>query len=163
MPTINELMDLRPAIEEDIRSYLTSQNISAFTRQNAPENFQLVLPRVEIKAQIGGVEGHRFLCPDGQLRYDVWYFNLALMCCTEPENIEADNLLQNQFVALVRGFASTMAQNAYGDLVNFPNHVIAEPLKDSGTDENLKSDDNFEYSVLTFDGKIAIRQEVWPN
>ena len=163
MPTINQLMDLRTAIEEDVRQYLLAQSLSAFTRMNAVEEFQLILPRVEIKAAIGGATGHRFFCPDGQLRYDTWDFELAIQCCTTPDNIEMDNLVQNQYVALVRGYLSTMAQNSLDDMVNFPNHVIAEPMKDSGTDEQLKSDENIEYSVLRFSGKIAIRQSAWSN
>lgn len=163
MPTIDDLMNLRPALEENVRSYLSSRQVNAFTRRNAPEDFQLVIPRVEIKAQIGSATGRRNHCPDGQLRYDVWGFTLALQCVTSPQNVEANNLLQDEFVSLLRGFASTMAQDSLDDIANFPNHVIAEPLRDTETEENIKADNNIEYSVLVFDGKIAIRKNVWPN
>jgi hypothetical protein len=163
MPTIEQLLDLRPVIEEDFRNAFIAQDINAFTRQNAPANFRLQRPRVEIKAKIGAATGHRFVCPDGGLRYDVWMFSLAIMCVTTPQNGDsAENLQQNQYVANVRQLTSILAQGSWGDEINFPNHYIAEPLKDMGTDENLKTDDNIEYSVLSFDGKIAVRQEVWP-
>ena len=54
---LNDCMDARPAIEEGFRALFTALGINAFTRRNAPEDFQTTRPRVEIHAKIGAATG----------------------------------------------------------------------------------------------------------
>lgn len=160
---INALTNLRPAVEEGFRGLLCSQGITAYTRQNAPENFQNDRPRVEVLCKIGAATGHRHCAPPGVLQFDTWYFDLALRAVADPQNDELNNLLIDDLVSQLRGMASTFGQSTWEDLVNFPNHLIVEALKDTTTDDSLHADDNEESSVLTFSGIVQIRTNAWNN
>ena len=156
------LMNVKPSIEEGLRGWFDAQAISSFTRQNAPESFQTVRPRVEILCKIGAATGHRNVI-GGVYYSDTWQFDLALRVVTEPQNTEENDLLYDQFVAQVRGMMQTFGQATWVDQINFPYHLIVEPLKDTTTDDNLKSDDNEEFAVLTFSGIVQIRTNAWNN
>ena len=155
-------MNIRPAIEEALRGWFTAQSINCFTRQNAPESFQTVRPRVEALCKIGAATGHRNVI-GGVFYNDTYQFDLALRAVTEPQNTEGNDLAYDQYVSLVRGMMKTFAQATWGDPVNFPYHVIVEPLNDTTTDDNLKTDDNQEFAILTFSGIVQIRTSAWNN
>ena len=157
------LMDIEPAIEDGIRGLLATEGLVAITRQNAPDEFQTATPRVEIKAHVGAATGHRHVQAPGILQFDIWSFELELRAVTRPSNVEANNLLSNQYIARLRGMASTFAQSTWVDTANFPNHLIVEALKDTTTDRTLQADDNDEFSVLTFSGIVQIRTGSWNN
>ena len=157
------LYNLRPAIEEGLRGWFTDQMIDAFTRQNAPASFETVRPRVEIEAKIGSATGHRYVTPEGVLYNDTFFFEIAIVAICIPQNIEAADLTIDQYVARIRGMMQTFAQATWADTENFANHLIAEPLKDTTTIDNLKLDDNEEWSTLTFSGIIQIRTNSWTN
>lgn len=163
MSNIDTLFNVRPALEEGFRGLFAAQDIPAFTRQNVPEDFQLVRPRVELAFKIGAATGHRHVTPPGVIQNDAWFFEAAFFVPVAPENTEPDNLEINQFVARVRGMASTFGQSTWVDTDNFPNHLIVEPLKDTSTGDTLKADDNIEYSILTFSGIVQIRTAAWNN
>lgn len=157
------IFNVRPALEEGFRGLFAAQDISAFTRQNAPEDFQTARPRVEIQFKIGSATGHRHVTPPGIIQNDAWFFEAAFYIAVAPENVEANNLAIDEFVARVRGMASTFGQSTWVDTDNFPNHLIVEPLKDTSTGDTLKADDNIEYSILTFSGIVQIRTAAWSN
>ena len=157
------LYNLRPAIEEGLRGWFTDQGISAFTRQNAPESFETVRPRVEIEAKVGGATGHRYVTHQGVLYNDAFQIQIAIVAVCSPQNIESDNLGIDKYVARIRGMMQTYGQATWTDTVNFPNHLIVEPLKDATTIDNLKADDNEEWSTLTFSGIVQIRTNSWTN
>lgn len=156
------LMNARPAIEEGLAGWFNAQALTAFTRQNAPESFQTVRPRVECLCKIGAATGHRSVI-GGVIYHDAWGFDLAIRAVTEPSNISADNLEHDQLVARIRGMMQTFGQATWVDTVNFPYHLIVEPLKDTTTDDNLKVEDNEEFSVLTFSGIVQVRTDAWTN
>lgn len=160
---IATLMNVASALEEGWRGLFAANDIVAITRQNAPENFQTATPRVEIRCKLGAATGHRHVEPPGILHFDTWFFDMAIRCVTRPQNIEADNLLYDDFVSTIRGMAQTFGQSTWVDTVNFPHHIIAEPLKDTTTDDNLKADDNEEFAILTFSGIAQIRTSAWNN
>ena len=155
-------MNMRPAIEEAFRGWLTDQGVAAYTRQNSTEEFENVRPRVEVEAKIGGATGHKYVT-GGVLYNDTYFFELALVAVCAPQNIEAADLTIDQYVARLRGMMQTYAQATWADTVNFPYHLIVEPLKDTTTVDNLKADDNEEWSTLTFAGIVQIRTEAWTN
>ena len=156
------LMDVRPAIEEGIRGWLTAQGIACYTRQNAPESFQSVRPRVEALAKVGAVTGHRSI-QGGVFYNDTWQLDLALRVVTEPQNDEVPQQLYSQLVARIRGMMQTFGQATWVDQVNFPYHLIVEPLRDTTTDDNLKVEDNEEFAILNFSGIVQIRTGAWNN
>ena len=156
------LFNPRPQIEEGLRGWFDAQAINCFTRQNAPESFQTVRPRIELLCKIGAATGHRSVI-GGVLYDDTWQFDLAIRVVAEPQNTEASNLAYDQFVAQVRGMMKTFGQATWVDQINFPYHLIVEPLKDTTTDDNLKTDDNEEFAVLTFSGIVQIRTNAWNN
>jgi hypothetical protein len=156
------LMDIEPAISEGARGWLQAQGVAAYTRQNAPESFQNVLPRVEALTKVGASTGHRTVI-GGVLYNDTFAFNLALRIVVEPQNTEIVNLLHDQLVARVRGMMKTFAQSTWADQVNFPYHVIVEPLNDTTTDNSLQVEDNEEFCILTFGGIVQIRTNAWTN
>ena len=169
---LNDCMDARPAIEEGFRALFTALGINAFTRRNAPEDFQTTRPRVEIHAKIGAATGHKFVSTatttatggqPGVLFNDTWNFEIVLRCVTEPQNTEGDNQLNDLFVSQIRGMAQTFGQSTWTDTADFPNHLIVEPLKDTTTNDNLQSDDNDEYSDLSFSGIVQVRTASWNN
>jgi len=160
---LDALMNVAPALEEGWRGLFAAEGIDAITRQNAPDNLQTVTPRVEIRCKLGMATGHRFVQAPGILHFDTWFFEMALRCVTRPQNIEADNLLYNNFVSRIRGMAQTFGQATWVDEINFPNHLIVEPLKDKTTDDNLQADDNEEFAILNFSGIVQIRTSAWNN
>lgn len=156
-------MNIRPAIEEGARGWFEAQAINALTRQNAPADVQGPRPRVEIMAKIGAATGHRHVTPSGELLNDTWAFDMAVRCVCDPQNEEADNQELNQLVARTRGMMQTFAQATWVDLINFPYHLIVEPLKDTTTDDTLHADNNEEFSILNFSGIVQIRTAAWNN
>jgi hypothetical protein len=156
------LMDIEPAISEGVRGWLTYQGITAYTRQNAPGSFQSVRPRVECLTRVGATTGHRKPIA-GVLYNDTFSFSLALRVVTEPANVEQNNLTHDQLVARVRGMMKTLAQETWNDQVNFPYHLIVEPLSDTSSDNSLRVEDNEESCVLTFSGVVQIRTNAWTN
>lgn len=156
------LMNFRPAIEEGLRGWFSAQAIDCFTRQNAPESFQTVRPRVEVMCKGGAATGHKYVT-GGVLYNDAWSIDLAVRIVTEPQNVEANDLTYDQFVSRVRGMMQTFGQATWVDEINFPYHLIVEPLKDTTTDDNLKTDDNEEFAILTFSGTVQVRTDAWNN
>jgi hypothetical protein len=162
-PDLKTCYDLRPAIEENCRNSFLPLFPKTFTRRNAVADFQKDRPRVEIRATIGGQRRHLQLCVDNQERFDQWDFQLRIQCVTQPVNSPDDNVLHDAFVAQVRAFCGTLAQGTWNDLANWPYHAIAEPLMETGTEDTLKTEQGLEYSVIGFNGVIAVRETAWPN
>jgi hypothetical protein len=147
-----------------LNAVLTAKGFSVFTRLNGVDAFQKVLPRVELKAEIGEATGHRIVCPDGVLRFDYFNFRLAVQATTSPQNVPANNEQHEIFLATVREAISAIGGNeSLADTVNFPNVFIAEYLKDSGTSDYLREKDGTEYSTLSYDGIVCIRPSAFNN
>jgi len=161
MSALDDLYQLRSQVEENTRTLFEANEIIALTRTNAPEEFQQVTPRVEIKCTIGAATGHRFPCPDGFARFDRWRFNLAIQAVTRPAK-DGVSALHEQFLGRIRNLCSTLAQSTWEDTGTFPNIRIAEPLRDTGDNNTLKSSSGCEYSVLSFAGTLCIRESAWP-
>ncbi len=161
MATLDDIYKLRQQLEESIRLAFVAMDFAAITHQNAPENFKQKTPRVEIKCAIGAANGHRFVCPDGITRYDRWRFTLAIQAVTQPNNQDSLNVLNEDYVSAIRVFCSTLAQISWTSDA-FPNVLIAEPLRDGGSDDTLKAGDGIEYSTLSFTGTVSIRETAWP-
>ncbi len=156
------LMNVKPAIEEGLRGWMDAMGMLAYTRQNATEGLQLPRPRVEIICKLGSSTGHRSVI-GGVLYNDTWFFDLAIRLICDPQSVEAANLELNQMVARVRGMMQTFGQSTYVDEINFPYHLIVEPLKDTTTDDTLHADQNEEFSILNFSGIVQIRTNAWAN
>ena len=159
-----ELEDKDSAQSGGLRAYIEAQGFAAFTRLNEVNEYQQVVPRVEVKVEIGAATGHRFVCPDGVLRYDMYNFRLGAQVVTSPSNVTANNQLHEVYAGQVASALSSVgAQSNFDDLNNFPNVFIAEVLKPSGDADNVKDEDGFEYTVLGFEGIVCIRQSAWNN
>ena len=156
------LMNIKPAIEEGVSNWFQAQAISAFTRLNAPQDFKLPRPRVEIVARVSDATGHKHVIA-GVYYSDTWHFDLAIRCIFNPANQSGANQGLEQLVARTRGMMQTFAQATWVDTVNFPYHLIVEPLHDTTTDDTLQADDNEEWTVLTFSGIVQIRTDAWIN
>lgn len=156
------LMDMEPALAEGTRDWLQAQGIAAYTRQNAPETFQSLFPRIETVCRLGAATGHRTVI-GGVLYNDTFNFNLAHRVVVQPQNEEVNNLQHDQLVSRVRGMMKTFGQATWVDQVNFPYHLIVEPLNDTTTDSSLKVEDNEEFAILTFSGIVQIRTNAWNN
>ena len=165
MSDLNTDYQLRSAIESAVVSYFAAQAITAVSRINAPANFQQKTPRVEIKAIIGGATGRRHICPaDGVLRFDAWTFSLQIQTVCRPNNDPTQNNLVELFNGNVRSIISNLGgPESFIDTTNFPNHYIAEPLKDSGSADTLKTDIGEEFTILSYAGIICIRHAAWPT
>lgn len=157
---LQALMNVRPAIEEGLRGWFSDQAIAAYTRRNSPEQFQNVRPRTEILCKLGQATGHKKVI-NGVLYNDTWNFELAVRCVCDPQNTEPNNLEVEQLVSQTRGMMQTFGQATWVDTVNFPNHLIVEPLRETTTDDTLMSDENEEYSVLNFTGIAQVRTSSW--
>ena len=160
MSSVAEILQLRAPLEEGIKSALNTAGYKAVTRQDLA--FQKETPRIEIKCQIGQATGHRNFCPDGILRFDGWRFNLNAQVISFPID-GAVSTSHESFVGEVRSLFSSFAQSTWADTTNFPNAIIAEPLRDSGTQDTLKATDGTEYTVLSYSGIVSVRPEAWPN
>lgn len=160
---LDALMNIRPAIEEGLRGWFSDQGIAAYTRQNAPQEFQNIRPRTEIMCKVGSATGHQHIVQPGIYHTDTWSFELALRLVAEPENTEQANQVIDSLVSRTRGMMQTFGQATWVDVANFPNHLIVEPLRDTTTDDTLMSDDNEEYSILNFSGIVQIRTQAWNN
>ena len=156
------LMDIEPAIAEGVRGWLSAQGLICYTRQVAPESFQSIRPRVEALCRIGSSTGHRSVI-GGVLYHDTWQLNLALRIVVEPQNVEAANLVHDQLISRVRGMMKTFGQATWVDQVNFPYHLIVEPLLDTTSDNSLQTSNNEEFCILTFSGIVQIRTNAWNN
>ena len=161
MTSQDNLFNIEPAIEDGIRALLELEGIVAITRQNAPDAFQTARPRVEVKSHVGAATGHRHATAAGVLQFDTWFFELALRAVVQPQNTEADNFQSNAYISRLRNLSSTFAQSTWSDMINFPNHLIVEPLKDTTTDRTLQADDNEEFSIMSFSGIVQIRTAAW--
>lgn len=159
---LSDIYQLRKQGEEGIRSFFTALEITALTRANAPMEFQQATPRVEIKLAIGASNGHRFMCPDGIARYDRWRCTLAIQAITRPAN-DGTSILHEVFLGNIRNVIATLAQTTWTDAVNFPNVRFAEPLRDTGDYNTLKTTEGCEYSVLNFSGTLCVREIAWSN
>ncbi len=156
------LYNIKPQLEENLRNYFAAQGFNAFTRQNAPADFQMPRPRIETLVKVGQATGHRYI--SGGVYYnDTFAFELALRLVCDPENNEISNQELNNLTGTVRGMMQTIAQSTWADQINFPYHIIVEPLKDSSTDDTMQSDNNEEFCLLTFSGMVQIRTDAWNN
>jgi len=163
MSSLDDIYKLRPVLEEAIRATFEAMSFVALTRLNAPEKFQQATPRVEIKCRIGAATGRRHIFTDGSMKFDAWRFQAAFQAVTIPVSTESGNSTHEDYVARIRAECSSLAQASWSDTQKFPTILIAEPLQDSGTESNLKTDEGSEVSVLTYDGIVCIRTDAWNN
>jgi hypothetical protein len=143
-----------------LNALLTNAGLSVYTRINAVGEWYKKRPRVELKASVGAATGHRFVCPDGVLRFDQFHFALGFQVVTEPRNIPANNIQHEQMIGTVRNLMSAVGgQQSMDDLANFPGIYIAEKLKDGGvSDSSVDESEGLEYTTLSYEGIVCIRQ-----
>ncbi len=163
MSSLDDIYQLRKSVEENVRQVFEANEFKAFTRQNAPVDFKKFRPRVEIKCQIGRATGRRKVFDNGTMKFDAWMLNLAIQAVTEPNNQDALNILHDEYVGRIRAIVSVLAQASWNDVANFPTLYIAEPFRDSGTEDVLKTSEGIEHSTLSFDGIVCIRNAAWTN
>lgn len=143
-----------------LNALLAAAGLSVYTRINAVGEWYKKRPRVELKASIGGATGHRFVCPDGVLRFDMFNFSLGFQVTTEPRNIPANNIQHEEMIGTVRNLMSAIGgQQSMADVINFPNIYIAEKLKDNGvSDSAVDESEGLEYTTFSYEGIVCIRQ-----
>lgn len=160
MPSLSDLYNLRPVIEENCRLSLIAAGFDlVYTRLNAVADLQKDRKRLELKASVGGQTRDFALCADQQQRRYQWNFQLQIAVVTAPENDPDANVLHDVFCGQVRATCSTLAQSTWNDTTNWPNHLIAEALIETGTQSDLKTEQGYEVSLITVAGVICIRQE----
>ena len=164
MTDLTAIYNLRTSIEENIRTVFTAAGFAALTRQNQPQQFQQTTPRVEIKVDIGPATGRRHYCPDGKLRFDAWTVQFGVQCITRPSAVDGQNTQHDLYVGQVRSFMSELGgETNFSDSGNFPNHYLAEPVRDSGSPNTLKAEDGVEYTILGYTGIVCVRKSAWPS
>lgn len=158
--TLQELMRIRPALEDAIKAALVAGGISAINRSDI--DFQRETPRAEIKCLLNAATGHRQVCPDGVVRYDSWRFSLYVQVVTFTEEAGV-SAAHEDYIGVVRAVLSELAQKSWTDETNFPTVLIAEPLRDGTVSDTLKAEDGTEYSTLSFNSIVSVRQTAWPT
>lgn len=127
------------------------------TRSNAPVDFQKVTPRIEIKCKVGQVTGHKCVrSSDNTTQFDEWRCEYAIQTVVSVTN-DGVNAMPTEYVSGVREVMNLFAQKSSADTVNFPKLLLAEPLRDSGTNINTKAGDGFEYAAIGYSGIARIR------
>lgn len=177
MPTLAELEDLNGVLEGGFAAGVNDAlGVMPFLLAG---DFQRATPRVEIVVSLNNATGARRRVPGLlQTRFVRWNFTVKFSVITLPaasltraegETVDAFRARQNnnfqlhqEMVARVRGYASTAAQNSWGDTNNFPWHFIAEALRDTTNLKKIKQDDGYNQTALTFAGVIGIRENAWP-
>ena len=160
MSNLSNLYRLRTQLEINIQAKLIELEFAVLTLANAPQKFQQVTPRTELKAKIGAVTGHKNICPDGLTRFDTYRVSVALQVVC-PLIADGKNTILEEYVATLRGAMSTLAQYSFADTTNFPDVFLAVPFKDAGTQEPAQKD-GFQYAVLSYDSIVKIRETAWP-
>lgn len=161
--TLDNIYDIKVGIEEAIAAVFVAMGAVAITRKNAPQSNQQPIPRYEIRCSIGAATGRRKVFSNGTMRFDAWNISLAVQAVTSPSNDPANNAQHEAYVGRARNVMSNIAQVSWDDVVNFPSHYLAEPLRDSGTTDQLRAGEAAEYSVLNYGGIICVRSSAWPN
>lgn len=161
MSAIVDILQLRGPLEESVRTSFVAAGYAAVTRQNFPQSFQQARPRFEIKALIGAATGHRIQCPDNIVRFDRWRFTLNVQVVTNTSGTDATT--HEAHVGYARAFLMTLAQVSWTDTTNFPNTLIAEPLRETGSSSYLKAEDGVEYTTLNYAGVVSVRETAWPT
>ena len=160
--TLNQVLDLQTSVEESVRTYFSGQGFAAFTRVNAPEDFQRDRPRVEISTQNNfSATGHRYLCADGVLRFDYFAMAISVQVVTNQKGTDQANAEHAQYCASVRAMMSNAAQTSWTDTTNFPNHLIAEHLRETGCSHVVEN--GAEMSAITYAGIVCVRSSAWPT
>jgi len=160
-----ELEDKDSSQSGGLNALITAQGLVVYTRINATGDWYKERPRVDLKCSIGNATGRRFACADNVPRYDAFHFALAIQVVTEPRNTAANNELHEQMCGIVRNTISSVGgNNSLADVLNFPNVLIPEVLKDSGvSDSAVDEKDGLEYTTMSWDGIVAIRPTAWNN
>jgi len=178
MNQLTSIEDLRTVLENAFASAL-NEVCTVFTRLQAGL-IQKNRPRIEIVATIGQATGARRAFPNDNppvTRFVRWNFTVKFECIVEPQTaltqqagesdaaflarVEQNNILLSQLVADVRAFASTAAQVSWNDFLNFPNHFIAEPMRDAGSPSVIETQKGTERTSLNFTGQIGVRETAW--
>ena len=176
MANFDDNNELRGALEKGLAARLNIL-LAVFTRQNAVV-LQKDRPRVEILVAIGAATGAKRAFPDeGIIRFVRWNFAVTFTAITAPASaltrtdgesdadfqarVNANNTLHSDIVAALRNWAATVAQASWTDYDNFPNHFIAEALRDSGSPSALKPEQGYEQTALGFSGVVGIRESAW--
>jgi hypothetical protein len=162
MSELADIYQIRTKLETALAKALVAKEFSVVTRANKPANFQQIRPRLELVCQIGAATGHKNVCPDGLARFDCYRVTTSVQAITAPANNGVSGL-HEIYVGTVRGEMSTLAQYSFADTNNFPELFLAVPLRDSGTVSTLKAEDGVEYSVLTYDSIVKIRESAWQS
>ena len=149
--------DCRTGIESAVANQLIALAQNVLTRNNTPEEFQQVRPAYWIDAIIGAANNHRIRRPtSGVFVPDQWNFTLKVKVLTSPEN-DGQSALHAQMISYIKEFLYNLAQSSWGDLVNWPLHLIAECLKDTGSNQLLKAEEGYEFTDIQFSGVVMIR------
>lgn len=162
MSDYSDIYKLRTELESSIAATLTAQGFTVLTRANSPVEFQQVRPRLELKCKIGAATGHKAICPDGLTRYDTFRVSTAVQVISVPSS-DGTNAAHEEYIGKVRASVDVLAQYSFDDSANYPNVYLATPMRDTGTADTLKTEEGIEYSVLTWDSIVAIRQSAWPS
>lgn len=158
MPTdLTDLYQLESALDASIAAAFAAESIFAVTRANAPVDFQKQTPRVEIKCAIGAATGlKKIRGSDSSTMFAAWRVNIAVQTVVQTSN-DGTNAAPMQFLGQVRKLMNSLAQTSWNDETNFPNLLLAEPLRDSGTQTQTKQSDGFEYATAGYSGIVMIR------
>lgn len=154
-PDLTDISQQETTLEESARQVFAAADIYAVTRTNV--QLQTATPRVEIKARVGAATGKRDVRGSTKtMNFSAWYVEYALQTVVAKSN-DGTNALPMAFLGAVRDIMRDLAQNSWTDTTNFPNLILAEPLKDSGTNLKTNNTDGFEYATCGYSGISMIR------
>jgi hypothetical protein len=153
------VFDVKTGLEAGIVNLLglTFGTIAVGTRETYPQNFQQIRPRIDVKGKINSHTGRRSIRPStGTQIFDGWSFDIALNAVTALSH-DGLELTHTQLCQSVRELMAEAALKSWSDLANFPLHLIAEPVKESGSQNTTDTKGNFEYTAIGFVGILIIR------
>lgn len=176
MPTLPELEDVQGALETGFAAGVNATLIMMPFLLSG--EFQRPTPRTEIIVTIGNATGaRRGFAADVITRFVRWNFMFTILVITLPAQsvtrnegesdddfqarVNGNFQLHEDMVSKLRAYASTAAQNSWADLVNFPNHFIAEAIRETNSNKRIKTTEGNHQTALNFSGVVGIRETAW--
>jgi len=177
MVTLIDIEDLNGALEAPFAAGVNAAlGIEPFLLAN---DLQRATPRVEITVSIlNALPNARRAFPDEGITRDVrWNFSVKFLVITMPPAALTQNpgetndqfrrrqnanfQLHEEMVARIRAYASSAAQGSWQDADNFPNHFIAERLREVNAQKRIKTEEGNHQTAITYSGILAVRESAW--
>ena len=161
-PDYTTLYKFEPLLSQTIEALFNSDAIKSIGTPEAADDLQKDRPRVEVALVVGSHFGGNYVVTaDGIRRENGWSGILHLQCITAP-----DAALHYAYLAAVRELAARL------DRLDLTNTKVVQPTLDyheitrlttSGTAPDIKPEEGYYSSILSYEIIFAIRADAWPG